>query len=316
MKAYTANYIQSGGTGAFSEYYTAQYDSAIFRPWLKRNLVFAQHNLAMDTSFNELHLIVCRNVMIYFNRDLQSRVLDLFGQPGAARLPLPGQQGVAEGDTAARPPTRSSTPTSESIGRCAGEPTAGRGGGSHRRLRRAESAARHIAGHFPAPLAIVQHQGSPGSGLATLLQRYSALVVTDAEDKEDLLPKRRLHCPAATTSSSSAAAWPFPSTSGLPCPPVDRRPVRVGRRRLRPVRDWRILIRPQDGAIGLARSSNAADGPSSRIRAMAARGDARGGPGEYDRRLDPPRHHRSAARRPPSPTGQDTAPQLVARSSQ
>ncbi len=78
MKAYTANYIQSGGTGAFSEYYTAQYDNAIFRPGLKRNLVFAQHNLAMDTSFNELHVIVCRNVMIYFNRTLQSRVLDLF----------------------------------------------------------------------------------------------------------------------------------------------------------------------------------------------------------------------------------------------
>jgi chemotaxis protein methyltransferase CheR len=78
MKAYTANYIQAGGTGAFSEYYTAQYDNAIFRPWLKRNLVFAQHNLAMDTSFNELHVIVCRNVMIYFNRALQSRVVDLF----------------------------------------------------------------------------------------------------------------------------------------------------------------------------------------------------------------------------------------------
>ena len=78
MKAYTANYIQSGGARAFSEYYTAQYDSAIFRPWLKKNLVFAQHNLAMDTSFNELHVLVCRNVMIYFNRTLQSRVLDLF----------------------------------------------------------------------------------------------------------------------------------------------------------------------------------------------------------------------------------------------
>ena len=78
MKAYTANYIQAGGTTAFSEYYTAQYDNAIFRPWLKRNVVFAQHNLAMDTSFNELHVIVCRNVMIYFNRALQSRVLDLF----------------------------------------------------------------------------------------------------------------------------------------------------------------------------------------------------------------------------------------------
>ena len=99
MKAYTANYIQAGGTSAFSEYYTAQYDSAIFRPWLKRNLVFAQHNLAMDTSFNELHLIICRNVMIYFNRALQSRVAGpVLGQPGAARVPLPGQQGVAEGD--------------------------------------------------------------------------------------------------------------------------------------------------------------------------------------------------------------------------
>jgi chemotaxis protein methyltransferase CheR len=78
MKAYTANYIQAGGGTAFSEYYTAEYDSAIFRPWLGRNLVFAQHNLAMDTSFNELHVIVCRNVMIYFNRNLQNRVVDLF----------------------------------------------------------------------------------------------------------------------------------------------------------------------------------------------------------------------------------------------
>jgi chemotaxis protein methyltransferase CheR len=78
MKAYTANYIQAGGTTAFSEYYTAQYDNAIFRPWLRRNIVFAQHNLAMDTSFNEVHMVVCRNVMIYFNRSLQTRVLDLF----------------------------------------------------------------------------------------------------------------------------------------------------------------------------------------------------------------------------------------------
>jgi chemotaxis protein methyltransferase CheR len=78
MKAYTANYIQAGGATAFSEYYTAEYDSAIFRPWLGRNLVFAQHNLAVDTSFNEVHVIICRNVMIYFNRTLQERVIDLF----------------------------------------------------------------------------------------------------------------------------------------------------------------------------------------------------------------------------------------------
>jgi len=78
MKAYTANYIQAGGTRAFSEYYTADYDRAIFRPWLRRNIVFAQHNLAMDTSFNEVHAVICRNVMIYFNRALQARVVDLF----------------------------------------------------------------------------------------------------------------------------------------------------------------------------------------------------------------------------------------------
>jgi chemotaxis protein methyltransferase CheR len=78
MKAYTANYIQAGGTRAFSEYYTASYENAIFQPRLKRSLVFAQHNLAMDSSFNEFHVIVCRNVMIYFNRALQERVLDLF----------------------------------------------------------------------------------------------------------------------------------------------------------------------------------------------------------------------------------------------
>ncbi len=80
MKSYTSNYIQAGGTRSFSEYYTASYDNAIFRPGLKKNMVFAQHNLAMDGSFNEFHLIMCRNVMIYFNKALQERVLDLFSE--------------------------------------------------------------------------------------------------------------------------------------------------------------------------------------------------------------------------------------------
>jgi chemotaxis protein methyltransferase CheR len=78
MQGYTANYIQAGGTRAFSEYYTASYENAIFWPSLKQNVVFAQHNLAMDGSFNEFQVIVCRNVMIYFNRALQARVLGLF----------------------------------------------------------------------------------------------------------------------------------------------------------------------------------------------------------------------------------------------
>lgn len=78
MKQYTADYQRGGGTASFSEYYTAEYESAIFRPWLKSNVVFAPHNLAVDGVFNEFHVILCRNVMIYFNRELQARVHTLF----------------------------------------------------------------------------------------------------------------------------------------------------------------------------------------------------------------------------------------------
>jgi chemotaxis protein methyltransferase CheR len=78
MRQYTADYQRGGGTGEFSEYYTAEYDSAIFRPWLRKNVVFAQHNLATDGVFNEFHVILCRNVLIYFNPELQARVHRLF----------------------------------------------------------------------------------------------------------------------------------------------------------------------------------------------------------------------------------------------
>ena len=74
MKSYTNNYQQAGGRAAFSEYYTARYDSAIIRPSLRKNMVFSQHNLVTDSSFNQFHLILCRNVMIYFSGTLQSRV--------------------------------------------------------------------------------------------------------------------------------------------------------------------------------------------------------------------------------------------------
>jgi chemotaxis protein methyltransferase CheR len=78
MKEYTQNYIQAGGRRDFSEYYTSGYDNAIFRPFLKENVVFAQHNLASDGSFNEFHVILCRNVLIYFALPLQCRVHRLF----------------------------------------------------------------------------------------------------------------------------------------------------------------------------------------------------------------------------------------------
>ena len=78
MRDYTANYHRAGGTNEFSDYYTAQYDSVIFSAALRNNVVFSEHNLATDGSFNEFQVILCRNVMIYFNKDLQARVHNLF----------------------------------------------------------------------------------------------------------------------------------------------------------------------------------------------------------------------------------------------
>jgi len=78
MKENTSNYLQAGGKGSFSEYYTARYDHAIFRPGLRDNVIFAQHNLVTDASFNLFNVIVCRNVLIYFNTPLQERVQKLF----------------------------------------------------------------------------------------------------------------------------------------------------------------------------------------------------------------------------------------------
>jgi chemotaxis protein methyltransferase CheR len=78
MREYTENYIRAGGKRAFSEYYLAKYDGAQFQRSLVDNVVFAQHNLVSDRSFNEFNVIVCRNVMIYFDRTLQERVHKLF----------------------------------------------------------------------------------------------------------------------------------------------------------------------------------------------------------------------------------------------
>lgn len=78
MKEYTENYQRAGGRRSFSEYYTARYDRVVFDPSLRDNVVFSRHNLVTDGSFNEFQAIICRNVMIYFNRDLQARVHQLF----------------------------------------------------------------------------------------------------------------------------------------------------------------------------------------------------------------------------------------------
>lgn len=80
MKLYSENYIVSGGQRDFSSYYTAKYEWARFDPVLKKKIIPATHNLVSDHSFNEFQVIFCRNVLIYFNKPLQERVLNLFDE--------------------------------------------------------------------------------------------------------------------------------------------------------------------------------------------------------------------------------------------
>lgn len=78
MKKYTNNYIASGGKNSFSDYYQVTNNGVKFDPYLTKNVVFAQHNLVTDRSFNEFQVILCRNVLIYFNKELQQKVHSLF----------------------------------------------------------------------------------------------------------------------------------------------------------------------------------------------------------------------------------------------
>ncbi|RRA98841.1 CheR family methyltransferase [Larkinella rosea] len=80
MKQYSENYIESGGKNDFSAYYTAQYGQAKFEELLAERMIFSTHNLVSDRSFNEFDLILCRNVLIYFDKYLQERVLNLFDE--------------------------------------------------------------------------------------------------------------------------------------------------------------------------------------------------------------------------------------------
>lgn len=78
MKEYTRNYKKAGGLLSFADYYTARYDHAIMENSLKKNIVFSDHNLATDGVFGEMNVIFCRNVLIYFTKALQDRVMGLF----------------------------------------------------------------------------------------------------------------------------------------------------------------------------------------------------------------------------------------------
>ncbi|MCL7988129.1 protein-glutamate O-methyltransferase CheR [Sphingobacterium sp. lm-10] len=77
IKTYTENFNRFNGESSFGHYYTVKYDMAIMSNILRKNILFSTHNLATDAVFNEFQLITCRNVLIYFDLDLQHRVFQL-----------------------------------------------------------------------------------------------------------------------------------------------------------------------------------------------------------------------------------------------
>ena len=78
FRQFTENHRESGGKGSLSQYYRAGYGSAALDKTLRKRVVFSDHSLATDSVFGEMQFISCRNVLIYFNRDLQDRVVGLF----------------------------------------------------------------------------------------------------------------------------------------------------------------------------------------------------------------------------------------------
>ncbi|MFK0333854.1 CheR family methyltransferase [Rhizobium sp. NPDC090275] len=78
LQLFTENHRKSGGKSSLSDYYQAAYGRASFDTSLRRNVVFSDHSLVTDAVFAEMHLVSCRNVLIYFDRDLQDRAVGLF----------------------------------------------------------------------------------------------------------------------------------------------------------------------------------------------------------------------------------------------
>ena len=78
VKQFTLNHRESGGRGSLSDYYHAAHDNAVMAPYLRERITFADHSLATDSAFSEVQLISCRNVLIYFDRELQDRAMGLF----------------------------------------------------------------------------------------------------------------------------------------------------------------------------------------------------------------------------------------------
>jgi chemotaxis protein methyltransferase CheR len=78
VPSFSANYAASGGKRPFDDYYSSAYGGMVVREWLRKQIVFFQHDLVSDYALGEMHVIVCRNVLLYFGSALRERVLDLF----------------------------------------------------------------------------------------------------------------------------------------------------------------------------------------------------------------------------------------------
>lgn len=102
MKDYTLNYQLAGGKESFADYYTSEYEMVIMNNSLKKNIVWANHNLVTDSVFAEVHLILCRNVLIYFDKNLQNHVHKLFYDSliNGGVLCLGSKEGLRFGDYA------------------------------------------------------------------------------------------------------------------------------------------------------------------------------------------------------------------------
>ena len=144
IQLFTENHRKSGGKSSLSDYYSAAYGRASFDKSLRKHVVFSDHSLVTDAVFAEMHLISCRNVLIYFDRDLQDRALGLF-KDSLARKGFLGPRG--EGEPAVFATTRERSRTS------CGKRRSIRGGphdgnvGRSRRDRRVGGRARGVVGH-------------------------------------------------------------------------------------------------------------------------------------------------------------------------
>ena len=202
MKTNIANYRRAGGRETLSDYYHADYDSVIMEAELRKNITFANHNLVTDGVFSEVHLILCRNVLIYFNRALQNRVLELFHASllHGGFLALGSKESLHSSDSRESSRNwsrrgRSTAKPNEGAGRRAPGPLRRRGA---RRLRRGHQRGdRHRLG-APRDLSAAAGGGAPSEPrpIAWLgeVSRPAGQAAGGGGRGQDAADRRTVHC--------------------------------------------------------------------------------------------------------------------------